>query len=182
MRELVVASVLLAWCPLVAGRALAQPAADVATHADEARMLVSVSAGAALALTSLAVGGAVLATHESNAERKVGAYTMLSGVALAPIVSHAFAGEWDRAALFGVVPVAAAAGAMIMIESAPVLEGHGVLGQRRVLTLCTCAALLSALVGLYDSMHAAQRARADALAIAPWFERDGVGAWVGGAL
>lgn len=188
MRGLLVAASVLLVVLSVRGRVLAQATADeqrsVASdgEAAETRMLLSLSTGTALALGSLAIGGVVLATEQTNAARKAGAFTIVSGLALAPIVSHAIAGEWGRAALFGVLPVAGATAAIVVIESAPVLQGHGVLSQRRFLTACYTITLLSAAIGLYDSLNAAERARERQIAIAPWFERGGVGAWVGGAL
>jgi hypothetical protein len=177
MRRLLVAVSVL----LVCSSARAQRAED---DGAQARMLSSVSAGVALALGSLAVGGTLLALEPSNAGRKPGAAIMVTGVALSPIASHALFGEWARAALFGVVPVAGAAGAVALIESAPLLQGHGSLAERRLLTACYCVTLLSAAIGLYDSMNAAERARErqGGIALSPWIERGGAGAVVGGVL
>jgi hypothetical protein len=175
--RVLLAAIMLAAC---AGTARAQ--SD--SNEGETRALIATGAGAALAITGLAVGGTVLAMHEGEADRKVGAYTLLTGFALAPIVSHAIAGEWDRAALFGAVPVAAAIGATLMIESGPVLLGRGQLGQRRVLALCYGIELLSSAIGLFDSLNAGQRARdrTRSLAVAPWIERDRLGIAFGGSL
>jgi hypothetical protein len=154
-----------------------------ATEGD-GRALIATAAGAALAISGLAAGGAMLATHEDEAGRKVGAYTLLSGLALAPIASHAIAGEWDRAALFGAVPIAATLGATWMIERSPVLLGHGELSERRVLALCYGITLLSSVIGLFDTLNAGQRAREreGSLAIAPWVSRDHFGVALGGWL
>jgi hypothetical protein len=52
------------------------------------------------------------------------------------------------------------------------------------LTACYCVTLLSAAIGLYDSMNAAERARErqGGIALSPWIERGGAGAVVGGVL
>jgi hypothetical protein len=150
----------------------------------EPPVLASMVAGAGIALGSLAVGGAELAEHESQASRKPGAYTILYGLSLSPIVSHAIVGEWARAALFGAVPLATALSATALIEASPSLLVEGGLGSRRVLTLCYTLVLLSSAVGLYDSMQAGERARSrvQRVAVAPLLGRGEVGVAVGGQL
>jgi hypothetical protein len=148
----------------------------------EAPVFASVGAGVVLALGSLATGGLVLATHEDTASRKAGNYTVLYGVALAPIVSHSVAAEWGRAALFGMVPVASVLAATWLIESSPGLLVDGSLGKRRVLTACYSLTLLSAAIGLYDSMSAGERTRPRHVALAPVLGRGELGVAVGGVM
>jgi hypothetical protein len=150
----------------------------------DARALIATSAGALLAIGALGAGGIMLATHEDESGRKAGAFTLLGGVALAPIASHAIAGEWTRAAVFGAAPAVAAIGGMLMIEHAPVLSGHGELTERRVLALCYGVDVLAAAIGLFDTLNAGERARerARAIAIAPLLARDRVGIALGGLL
>jgi hypothetical protein len=173
---------LLAACLVVvcAGQARAQSDANEG----DAGALIATSAGALLAMGGLGAGGVMLATHGDLANRKVGAYTLLSGLALAPILSHALSGEWARAALFGAVPVAAALGATLLIERTPVLLGHGTLPERRLFAASFGLALLSSAIGVFDSLSVGERARAraHALAIAPVITRGGLGVVLGGSL
>jgi hypothetical protein len=172
---------LAAWT--IAASAHVARAQSDASEGDE-RALVATAAGAAIATAALGAGGATLATHEGEADRKVGAYTLLAGLAPAPITSHAIAGEWDRAALFGVVPIVGLLGGAWMIERAPVLLGRGHLEERRALALCYGVTLLSSAIGLFDTMNAGERRRerARSLAIAPWVGRDRFGVALGGSL
>jgi hypothetical protein len=167
---------------LVCGPARAR--AEAATEPSEPPVLASMVAGVGLALGSLAVGGEELATHESQAGRKPGAYTILYGLSLSPIASHAIVGEWGRAALFGTVPLAVAIGATALIESKPSLLVEGGLGSRRLLTLCYTLVLLSSAVGLHDSIQAGERARARVprVEVAPLLGRGEVGVALGGLL
>jgi hypothetical protein len=168
---------------VLAASARTASAQSDATEGDE-RALIATAAGAALAISGLAAGGAMLATHDDEPGRKAGAYTLLGGLALAPIASHAITGEWDRAAMFGAAPIAGVIGAALMIERAPVLLGHGQLEERRVLALCYGITLLGSAIGLFDTLNAGerQRERARSLAIAPWVSRDRFGVAVGGWL
>lgn len=143
-------------------------------------VLVSVVTGAGIAFGSLAVGGLRLATHDTQASRRAGAYTILYGLAFSPIASHSIVGEWDRAALFGAVPLTTALGATWLIETSPSLLVEGGLGKRRVLTLCYSLVLLSSVVGLFDSMNAGERERARRFAVAPLVGAGELGVTLGG--
>src|SRR6185295_509359 len=119
-----------------------------------------------------------------RSEREAAQQRVRAGLALAPIASHAIAGEFDRAAMFGAAPIAGVIGAALMIERAPVLLGHGQLEERRVLALCYGITLLSSAIGLFDTLNAGerQRERERSLAIAPWVSRDHFGVALGGWL
>jgi hypothetical protein len=171
MRALVVLALLIG-----PARAMAQD------DAAQPPVVASVAAAALIAMGSLTTGGLVLATHQDSGSRKAGVYTFLGGMTLAPIVSHAIAGEWARAAVFGGVPLALTLGATWLIESSPDLMIEGSLGKRRALTVLSSLALLSAGIGLYDSMNAGQRARSRGLAVAPMLGRAEFGLAVGGLL
>ena len=177
LRRVLPGFALLLWCQ----GALAQ---SDAPSSGDALALAGTGAGAALALGSLGAGALVLAAHEDNAGRKLGAYIWLGGVALAPIVAHGVSGEWTRAALFGAVPLLSALGAVLMIERAPVLLEGGELGERRVLAACLGIELLASGVGLFDAINAGARARRQQsqLALAPFLVRGGAGMVLGGRL
>lgn len=168
----------LVWLAVLCG---SSPVLAQAT-ADEPPVVASVAIGASIAFGALTVGGIELATHDRIATRRAGAYTMLYGFVLAPIASHVIAGEWSRAALFGAIPLAAALSATVMIESSPTLLTDGSIAQRRALTVCYTLDLLAAAVGLYDSMHAGDRARERRVSIAPLVGRSELGVMVGGRI
>jgi hypothetical protein len=171
MRALAVLAVLLG-----TARASAQ------TETSEPPVLASVGSGVGLGIVSVAVGGALLVGNERTPGRKAGAYTVLFGLALAPIASHAIALEWGRAAVFGGVGAAIAVGAVWLIESTPDLLIEGSLGKRRLLGLCYGLQLLSSGIGLFDSLGAGERARARGVALQPLLGRGELGVVVGGWL
>lgn len=160
----------------VATRARAEPGEP------EPAVALSVATGTGLALGSLAIGSFEFAAHDDQHGRKLGAYTVLYGLTLAPFASHALAGEWTRAAAFTALPFASSVAATWLIETSPSLLVEGGLGKRRALTLCYSLALLSAAIGLYDSMHAGERARAARLTASPLLGHGQLGLAVGGRL
>ncbi len=171
MRVLAVLAVLLG-----AARAAAQQ------DARRPPVVASVSAGVGTALVSLAVGGLLLVGNERTPGRKAGAYTVLGGLALAPVVSHAVALEWSRAALFGGVTTAIALGTTWLIETSPDVLIEGSLRRRRLLAVCYGLQLLAAGVGLIDSLAAVERAAPRSIALQPWLGRGQLGLGMTGSL
>jgi len=161
---------------LVAARASAEDAVE------SPPLVASVGTGVAIAMGSLAVGGAMLLSHESTAGRKAGAYTIFTGFTLAPFVSHAIAGEWLRGTIFAAVGIAVTSTAVILIETSPGLMKDGSLGKRRFLGALYGLALLNAGVGLFDSLGAAERADRRQLALVPMLGPTEIGLAFGGRL
>jgi hypothetical protein len=144
---------------------------------------VSVGTGVALAMGSLATGGLLLAGNERTAGRRAGAYTIFTGFALTPVVSHAIAGEWVHASIFGGIGLAVELSAVWLIESTPDLMVEGSLGKRRVLAAFYGLSLLNAGIGLFDSLGAAERAKQrTAFTVAPRLGRGEIGVGIGGSL
>src|SRR5262252_333971 len=80
--------------------------------------LASILAGVASAILPLAIGGGIAAGAEldDTARRRAGLDVLAAGFAIAPVVSHLVAREWWRALIFGIAPVACAAGAIGILE------------------------------------------------------------------
>lgn len=138
-------------------------------------------AGAGTMLAGFAIGGTLLGASGSDAARdNVGWLTIQSGFALAPLASHAVAGEWVRGLLFAAPPTATLAGTATMLALEPSAVSFGRLPQQRILWGLFGAGLLGAAVGVVDSAFARERARA--ITIVPSVGARHLGVQIGGAL
>jgi hypothetical protein len=125
-------------------------------------VLGPVLGGVATALVPLAVGGAVAATSTGDdlySGRRGGLHTIAVGLALAPIVSHAAAREWKRAAVFGAITVALAALAIGLCEGMTAYADFGPFEGRVLFPAALALELVVTSVGIVDSMMAAERWR-----------------------
>jgi len=161
---------------------LAASHAAAQADADPTPVAASVGAGVVLAMGSLAAGSFMLANHEGTKGRKLGAYTILTGFTLTPVLSHAVAGEFWRAAFFGGVGLVVELSAAWLIESTPDLMIEGSLGKRRALGLFYGLSLLNAGLGLFDSLGGGERARPASFGVAPRFGKGELGIGIGGLL
>lgn len=106
---------------LAAAPAAAPAAATSAAPADEAPP-VGLLAGAATAILPLIAGGLLLAHDQSPRLEASGVIAMASGFALAPWVAHGVEGSWRRAAIYGGVTTALAAGAVVAMEASDAFD------------------------------------------------------------
>jgi len=166
--------------PLVLLLYASHAAAQADTEAP--KVAAAVGSGVVLAMGSLAAGSLMLANHEGSKGRKLGAYTILTGFTLTPVLSHAVAGEYWRAAFFGGVGLVVELSTVWLIESTPDLMIEGSLGKRRVLGLFYGLSLLNAGLGLFDSLGAGERAKPATFGVAPRFGRGELGIDIGGLL
>jgi len=130
----------------------------------------AVFAGTATALVPLAIGGAFFADGPDSDRRKGASIGIVSGLALAPIISHLVVREWSRAAIFGVIPVACAIGTATLLELQPTATVYGTRDGRLAFGLLVSFATLSSAVGVLDSLGARGRAaerRAKRIAVLP---------------
>ena len=128
----------------------------------------SFAAGVATGLVSLAVGGALLGS-DSRDDRIAGSYVVMSGLTLAPAVSHLVSREWGRAGIFGGLPALGlvSMGALLAVHPAVLDEGNK--DDTRVAYVVLLAwGVVSSAGGLVDSLWAGERARArNNLTLAP---------------
>lgn len=73
-------------------------------------------AGALTLIIPLLVGGALLAHDDDRALQRDAIRVMVAGFAAAPIVSHAVAGRWRRALVFGLVSAATSAATLVAMS------------------------------------------------------------------
>ena len=140
----------------------------------------SVAAGVATGLVSLAVGGALMATNDHR-EMEAGTYVMMTGLALAPAISHLVSREWGRSAIFGALPTAALIGMAALLEVHPPVLYEGNKDPTRIVyATLVAAAVVTAAGGIVDSMWAGERARKKRVTIAPVVTRGQYGLALGG--
>jgi hypothetical protein len=161
--------------------ALATPGIATADELElEPRVVWSIGAGLFTALLPLAVGGAVFATHDDIDVKRASVYTMSAGLALAPVVSHLVAREWKRV-LFGVVPLAAFAATVALLQVEPSVTVYGQPDTRTLFGLLLGLSAISSGVGLVDSLLAGERHKAR-VTLAPTLGRGSYGLSLGGSL
>ncbi len=185
MRRVVVAVLLLVWTAALA-EPLPSPIPDAVTTAPPVEksgppVVWSVVAGLATGLLSLAIGGALLAT-DNKSEQQAGTYVMMTGLALAPVVSHMVSREWKRAAIFGSIPTASLLGMTWLLQVHPQVIYEGNKDPTRIAFVVLVAfSVVSSAGGIVDSLWAGERARKHSLTLAPIMTRDRLGLALGGS-
>ncbi len=129
-------------------------------RADEPPTPWAILGGGATALVPMAIGSYLFADNEDEKHRSAGALTMVTGLALAPIVSHLAVKEWTRAGIFGAIPVACAVSMAVLVGVEPSVTAFGSPQTRLTFGILMSFATLSAGVGLLDTLGAGRRARA----------------------
>jgi hypothetical protein len=157
-------------------RALAQ-----AEGGDGGELAWSLGTGCGLVLGSMAVGGAISGVGEGDRARRTGIEIVSVGLALGPGVSHAVAGEWKRAALFGGTGLAIATFNVILIEKSTAVLDHGPPSSRIPFGIALATEVLVTTVGLADSLMARER-KAQRLAVLPLVGGRTLGLSLGGRL
>jgi hypothetical protein len=141
----------------------------------------SFAAGLATGLVSLAIGGALVATN-SHANEVTGTYVIMSGLTLAPVVSHLVSREWGRAAIFGGLPALSLAGMTALLQAhEPVVDEGNKDDTRIAYVVLISWGILSAAGGLVDSLWAGERARnRNRISLTPTLGAGRVGLSLGG--
>jgi hypothetical protein len=142
----------------------------------------SVGAGSGLVLASLAVGGGISGVGETERARRTGMDVISVGMALGPAVSHAVAGEWKRAGLFGGIGLGIAAFNIAIIERSTALVDHGPASSRVAFGVALTAQVMVSTVGLIDSLMMRERRQGQRLALLPLAARQAMGVSLGGTL
>lgn len=167
---------------------------SVARADEESRAGWGFGTGVATALLPLAAGGALLAYRCDNPKcdpapwRRAGIHTIATGLALAPIFSHLIAGEYKRAAWFGIAPVVLGVVAMGLLEGSRPddLLDSGAVAPRIVFAGALALELVASGIGLGDSLMAVERARkkkqSAAIGVSPVIGAHQFGLTVGGLM
>jgi len=179
MRPFVVAVIVLASAP-----AFAEPSPQpflTQKKVETPPVAWSVAAGLATGLLSMAIGGA-LAASDDHGRQQAGTYVMMTGLALAPAVSHLVSKEWGRSAIFGALPTAALLGMVGLLEAHPQVTYEGNKDPHRTgYVVLIAVSIVSSAGGIVDSMWAGERARKRQLTFAPMISRDRYGLALGGS-
>jgi hypothetical protein len=158
-------------------------AAAPAAAEEEPPVAGSMAAGIALAMVPLAVGSTLIANSPNESVQNAGLFTLMGGLALAPILSHAIAGEWKRAVVFAALPVAGTVAMAVLVSQVPnVIADLGVAETRVPFAASLIAAVFGSAGGLADSFLAGARARARRVSLVPTVGPHQVGLAIGGLL
>ena len=114
-------------------------------------------AGTLTAMVPLAIGSGLYAESANDNHRKAATVTIAYGMTLAPIVSHLVVHEWKRAAIFGVVPLVCAFGVNALLELQPSATNYGSRGGRWAYGLLMSLNVVSAGIGIIDTLGARLR-------------------------
>ena len=136
--------------------------------------------GATVLFAGFTLGGMLVATGNDHLVDNVGWLTMESGLTLAPLASHAVAGEWTRGVVFAAPPAAVLATTAAMMDYNPSLVTHQPIFERQVLPTLFAFGVLSGAAGVVDSAFAGKRA--GSVAVAPSIGMGRVGLDLGGTL
>jgi hypothetical protein len=165
----------LAFPAVVAAAFFVAPSA----RAEDPDPAIAFAVGAATVFVGFAVGGAFIATNQGDAAKaEAGWFGMESGFSLAPLVSHAVAGEWARGAVFASIPTATTLATIPVFAVNDAAVEHGTLPQQRVMWGLFIAGLAGSMAGVIDTVFSPGRA----LHVAPVVGGGNAGVVVGGAL
>jgi hypothetical protein len=187
MRACVVAVLLIASAPALADPSPAPidpPRAPITTPIQQSYsppVAWSFVAGLATDLLSVAVGGALMAS-DSRDDKIAGTYVMMTGLSLAPAISHLTSREWARASIFGALPTLGLLGMTWLLEVHPGVVDEGNKDETRVVYAVLVAwGVVTSCGGLVDTLWAGERARQrSAVSFAPILTRDQFGLALGG--
>ena len=137
--------------------------------------------GTSVFVAGFAAGGALLGTNAaSSLQANAGWLTIEAGFTLAPLVSHAVAGQSTRGLWFAAPPAAAWGGTLALFEIDPGTIEHGAIDEQRILWSLFGVALLSSVAGVVDAVAGAEHT--SDVAIAPLVGPGRVGFSVGAHL
>lgn len=151
MRGIVIVAVVLA---------LALPLRAEIDRADpEPSPVAAMLAGTATALVPLAIGGGLMAMSDAtkDRQRRTGLDLIVTGFALAPIVSELTAREWKRAAIFGAVSLVFGGIAIGTVEWRDGSINLASVEAKNVYGVSVTATVIVAAAGVIDSMLARER-------------------------
>jgi hypothetical protein len=145
---------------LVATLSLAAPAWSAGGDDREPPVVVALGAGMAVGVAPLLAGGVLFSATDDNALKRTGIYLIMSGLTIAPAVSHLVAREYKRAAIFSAVPLAALLTEVVLFQLDPNVPAQGSGNTRTVFGVGITVGVLATIIGLADSWGAADRWRA----------------------
>lgn len=140
------------------------------------------AAGLATAMVPLAVGGGLAAASDSQTAKYAGVFTIATGLALAPLVSHLVGREWKRALIFAALPIACGATVIGLLAGQDNLLDGGGAPPRIAFGAILAVELFASGAGLVDSLMAGERKPRRAFTIAPLVGRGQFGLAFGGSL
>lgn len=145
--------------------------------------------GSVLSAVPFGIGTALTTSSHEQGTQNAGVYTLQSGLALAPFVSHAMVGEYRRGLYFSIAPVVGSASMMALLAINPDAVTHASLEVQRYYYFMVVASVLGGGIGVVDTLfHPSREASREprrtqrSLRIAPILSPGNYGLSVGGAL
>jgi hypothetical protein len=117
----------------------------------DARAVWAPVAGAFTALVPLIVGGSLIAHDNRQDLQRAGTTVVLSGFAAAPWVSHAIAGRWKRAWVFGLASLGLSAATFAATRIQDPFDPYIANRKRLAFGTLLAASLFAAGIGVTDS-------------------------------
>lgn len=143
----------------------------------------SLLVGAGIAVLSVGTGLTITGNAKNGNTKNAGILIAQSGLAVAPFAAHAVQGEWARGAVFAIPSLAAEGGMLGLVEYwGPKLVTGSSLKSQYIYSGLFTLSLLSAGVGIVDSLFAGDRRAARAARLTPYFDRTGGGLSLSGSL
>lgn len=132
-----------------------------AEPAPDGRSVAAPMAGALTLFVPLLIGGALIAHDDDRALQRDAVRVMVAGFAAAPIVSHAIAGRWRRALVFGLASVATSAATLVAMSERDPFDPT--IGNRKRLAFgfLFTASFVAGAGGVVDSFVVGPAPRAD---------------------
>jgi hypothetical protein len=139
---------------LMAGWAVplrAQAQENAAESPGDGRAVAAPVAGALTLFVPLLIGGALLAQDDDRALQRDAVRVMVAGFAAAPIVSHAVAGRWRRALVFGLVSAATSVATLVAMSQRDPFDPQMGNHQRLAFGVLFTASFFAGAGGVVDS-------------------------------
>jgi len=181
-RKKAVVATFLALRTIVATAVWLSVTSSALAEGDDARVSAAFVTGSAVAVVSLGLGAALVATEGSDGSKGAGVVIAQAGFTLAPVVAHGMLGEWRRGSLFAVAPAVGTLGMLALLEARPHTVAGGPSEYQYTFSGLFTLSVLSSMVGIFDVTTFRDRREHLEVAVSPSISPELVGIRIGGTL
>jgi hypothetical protein len=129
---------------------------------DDDRAFDAFLAGGTAAVIPMIVGGIRAGSAPTSSQKNAGLVVAAGGLAFAPITAHIAVREYDRAAIFGVIPVLSAASLGALTIAKPDAVFDGTVASRATFAVLFTACVFGSVLGVVDAMAVGDRKKSSA--------------------